>query len=207
METVYINPEKCVGCRHCEVACALEHSGHRDIFSYSLGTKDSLPRIRVCTGVDYMPFPNRCRHCDPAPCLQVCPSGAIYRDRETSAVLVQADRCISCWMCIMICPFSSMEFGDLETPTGKQSAYKCDACLERLKQKQEPACVRACKTGALEFKDAGELIAEHKKARSLDFTLAVQGMQRGSMPENINLFRQIQSSLAELGPAPSSADY
>lgn len=207
MQTVFINIDKCVGCRHCEVACVLAHSSHNDILSYALGDKDAFPRLKVKTGVDFSPLPNRCRHCNPAPCMEVCPSGAIYRDQDTDAVLVSQDRCISCWMCVMLCPFSCMDFENLEKRSNKQKAMKCDTCMERLRQGQDPACVTACKTAALKFGDIADLSDEKNQDKAIDFTLKMRGKENGTKPANLKLFKQIQQKIAEIGPMPASSDY
>ena len=207
MQTVFVHPGKCVGCRHCEVACLLEHSRHSDILSYALGEKDSQPRLKVQTGVDFIPFPNRCRHCRPAPCEQACPSGAIYRDQDTDAVLLDPKRCISCWMCVMLCPFCSMAIDEGETTKGKQKALKCDACVNRLREHEQPACVLACKTGALEFGEAEDLVALGQQASAVERTLIAQGLDAGALPENLRLFRMVQESVAAYGPMPASKDF
>ncbi|MBS3779253.1 MAG: hypothetical protein KGY41_02540 [Desulfovermiculus sp.] len=207
MQTVLIHPGKCVGCRHCEVACVLEHSRHYEIISYALGEKDSQPRLKVQTGVDFIPFPNRCRHCRPAPCEQACPSGAIYRNEDTGAILLDPKRCISCWMCVMLCPFCSMMIKKQEARSGKESAFKCDACADRLREFQPPACVLACKTGALEFGYTDDLLASGQQAAAVDRTLIAQGMEAETLPENLRFFRAVQKSLAELGPMPASRDF
>ncbi len=207
MQTVFVHPGKCVGCRHCEVACVLEHSRHSDILFYALGEKDSQPRLKVQTGVDFIPFPNRCRHCRPAPCEQACPSGAIYRDQDTDAVLLDPKRCISCWMCVMLCPFCSMAIEESAKTKGQQRALKCDACLNRLQEHEKPACVLACKTGALEFGEAEDLMALAQKSVAVDRTLAAQGLELETMPENLRLFRQVQKTVAQLGPMPASKGF
>lgn len=207
MQSVFLDPGKCVGCRHCEVACVLEHSRHTDILSYALGTKDSQPRLQVKTGVDFIPFPNRCRHCQPAPCEQACPSGAIFRDQQTGAVLLDARKCISCWMCVMLCPFSSMAIMELADGEGRQKALKCDACVDRLKRHEQPACVQACKTGALQSGEAEDLVHRGQQSAAVDKTLAALGLDAGSLPENLRLFRAVQSSMAELGPMPACRDF
>ena len=205
MHTVFLQPDTCVGCRHCEVACGLEHSKYPDVLSYVLGEKDSQPRLRVETGVDFMPYPNRCRHCHPAPCEQACPSGAVYRDRETGAVLVDSHRCIACWMCVMVCPFSSMGMQVHRPQSGRLSALKCDACVRRLREDKTPACVRACKTQALQFGKAEQLLDQRHKQAAVDMTMAAQGLDKESLPENLRLFQGIRKSLAALGPMPSSS--
>ena len=207
MQTVFIHPGKCVGCRHCEVACVLEHSRHSDILSYALGEKDSQPRLKVQTGVDFIPFPNRCRHCQPAPCEQACPSGAIYRDQESGAVLLDPKRCISCWMCIMLCPFCSMATEEREGAGGKQSALKCDACVDRLRKPAPPACVQACKTGALQYGETEDFVVRGQQASAVERTLIAQGLDAGALPENLRLFRMVQKSVAEHGPMPASSNF
>ena len=207
MHTVFIHPGRCVGCRHCQVACALEHSRHSDILAYVSGERDSRPRLKVTSGVDLIPLPNRCRHCNPAPCEQACPSGAIFRQEDTGAVLLDSARCISCWMCVMLCPFCSMATEEREGPDRKQNALKCDACVDRLRKHAPPACVQACKTGALQFGEAEDLIAREQQALAADATLIAQGLDAGALPENLRLFRKVQKSVAEHGPMPASSDY
>ncbi|MCD6427351.1 MAG: 4Fe-4S dicluster domain-containing protein [Caldisericaceae bacterium] len=99
MKTVLVRPERCIGCRHCEVACAIEHSQSKDLFGMLEEVPISKPRIHVEVGINFLTFPNRCRHCDPAPCMQVCPTDAIYRDEETGSVLVNYEKCIHCEAC------------------------------------------------------------------------------------------------------------
>ncbi len=84
MRSVFINPERCIGCRQCEFACAMEHSQSK-VAATAL-VEDPLPRTRI--HVEPGPalntsFPVRCHHCNPAPCGQVCPTGAITRETET----------------------------------------------------------------------------------------------------------------------------
>jgi ferredoxin len=72
MRTVFINPEQCIGCLQCEIACAIEHSVSKDGSVAFMETPVPRKRIHVEAGpVATTAFPNRCRHCNPAPCLQV----------------------------------------------------------------------------------------------------------------------------------------
>jgi carbon-monoxide dehydrogenase iron sulfur subunit len=83
MKTVFIQPELCIGCRQCELACAVEHSASKDETAAFLESPVPRTRIHVEPGpVSSTAFPNRCRHCNPAPCIQVCPTGAMARDAE-----------------------------------------------------------------------------------------------------------------------------
>ncbi len=162
MKTVFVNPERCIGCRQCEFACAVEHSASRDPISAVFESIPPRSRIHVMPGhADDMSFPNRCRHCNPAPCERVCPTGAISRDPRHDLVLVTAQRCIACAMCAMVCPFDAVTFHQQGDGMPAQvTAVKCDGCLDRVTAGRKPACVEACKTGALVYGELNELIAE-----------------------------------------------
>ena len=200
MKTVYVRPELCIGCRHCEVACAIEHAAGKSLTGAVSEEKQSLPRIFVETGGHYLTFPNRCRHCDPAPCMQVCPTETLVRDTETGSVLVRYDRCIGCAVCAMACPFGIIRFEKVhQLDTDREVNAKCDNCIARQRAGTIPACAEACKTGALEFGDADELVRSSRK----DFTLRLIGAQETGaempkMPANIRAFRAIMAELAEL---------
>jgi carbon-monoxide dehydrogenase iron sulfur subunit len=161
MRTVFVNPELCIGCRQCEVACAVEHSFSRDETAAFLEQPVPRTRVHVEPGpVVSTAFPNRCRHCDPAPCLQVCPTGAISRDLEHGLVLVNARRCIGCAMCAVVCPFDVITFYPLaEGPSPTTVvAVKCDGCIDRQRQGDVPACAEVCKVDALVFGELNELL-------------------------------------------------
>ena len=162
MRTVFVNPERCIGCLQCEIACAVEHSESQDESMAFLETP--VPRKRVHVEVGPVPttaFPNRCRHCDPAPCQRVCPTGAITRDAAEGLVLIDPRRCIGCAMCAVVCPFDVVTFHPLATGPGPEInvAVKCDGCESRVRHGATPACVEACKVGALVFGDLNELVA------------------------------------------------
>ena len=162
MRTVFVNPERCIGCRQCEFACAVEHSMTRDQAAAFLETPPPRTRVHVAAGpVPGTAFPSRCRHCDPAPCLQVCPTGAIGRDGELSLVLIDAARCIGCAMCAVVCPFDALTFHP--APDGPSAttpvALKCDGCVERLQRDEVPACAEVCKVDALVFGELNDLVA------------------------------------------------
>jgi carbon-monoxide dehydrogenase iron sulfur subunit len=108
-------------------------------------------------------FPNHCRHCDPAPCQQVCPTGAIYRDPDEDLVLLDAAKCIACAMCAIVCPFAALTFhavaGNGNGVVHPLAAVKCDGCIDRVRRGEEPACVEACKTDALVYGEVNDLVA------------------------------------------------
>ena len=160
MKTVFVNPERCIGCRQCEVACAFEHSESHDPFLAIF--EDPLPRPRI--HVEAGPwlntsFPNRCRHCDPAPCHQVCPTAAIYRDDDEGLVLIEPRKCITCAMCAMVCPFDAVTFHvQADGVPARVVAIKCDGCVDRVRRGEEPACSEVCKVDALVFGELNDLV-------------------------------------------------
>jgi len=203
MKTVFVNAAKCVGCRHCEIACAKAHATREDMQAVLHDDPRPRPRISVGLGIDFMKFPNRCRHCDPAPCHQVCPTGAIYRDEALGSVLVNEARCISCGMCAMVCPFNAIRFYPT-ADTATDVSYKCDDCIARQAAGRDPACVEACKTGALVFGEVNAIIDGLKKDVVMDITRDIKGMPPADIPGNIRMFQGIKEKVAQLGPLPSS---
>jgi len=154
MNQVIVHPERCVGCMQCMAACATAHSRTHQLFSAIRETPLPKPRIHVGVGLYDEGFPNRCRHCNPAPCMLACLPGAIYRDLRTETVIIDPDRCINCASCAMACPFGVIRYHeDQSAPPKKAVAIKCDNCMERQQEGLAPACVEICKSGALTFED------------------------------------------------------
>jgi len=144
---IVLNVEKCLGCKSCEIACAVAHSVAKDLYLAICETPSPRARVSVEVGAG-VPVPIQCRHCEDAPCIAICPTGAIHRENEDSPVIIDHDRCIGCKMCIQVCPFGVIGLGG----DGK-GVVKCDLCAERLGKGEEPACICACPTGALWFGD------------------------------------------------------
>ena len=88
-------------------------------------------------------FALQCRHCDDAPCVAACISGAMTRDPETGAIKHDPDKCIGCWSCVMVCPFGAIQ---INLDKGKVSS-KCDLCGGD----KVPACVAHCPNEALVY--------------------------------------------------------
>ncbi len=177
MRTVFVSPERCIGCRQCEIACAVEHSESKDLATAFLERPVPRTRVHVEPGpVESTSFPNRCRHCDPAPCLQVCPAGAITRDDTFGVVLVNARRCIGCAMCAIVCPFDVITFHPLADGLDPAVAVsvKCDGCVDRLRQGGIPACAEVCKVDALVFGELNELVREGRR-RETEVVLTAAG--------------------------------
>jgi carbon-monoxide dehydrogenase iron sulfur subunit len=162
MRTVFVNPERCIGCLQCEIACAVEHSVSQDL---PLAFREvPLPRKRVHVQAGPVPdtaYPNKCRHCDPAPCQRVCPTGAISRDASGDLVLIDAKRCIGCAMCAVVCPFDVLTFHPLAGALTPEVAVavKCDGCEQLVGRGEVPACVESCKVDALVYGEINELMA------------------------------------------------
>lgn len=133
---------KCIGCRTCEVACVVAHQTCATVSRESF-----LPRIRVVKG-DTFSTAVTCHQCEDAPCQNVCPTGAITREKE--CIRVEQSRCIGCKSCMLACPFGAME---VATQQARPQAIKCDLCHHR---EDGPACVAACPTKALSCVDVGQ---------------------------------------------------
>lgn len=150
MKDIFIDLGKCQGCKSCELACAVEHSRSKNLFTAI--SEDPLPRKRL--SVEYgegKVYPIHCRHCEKAPCVAICVSGALRRDESRGIVSHNQERCIGCAMCVMVCPFGII-VKDLKT----RAIIKCDRCPDR----DEPACVGSCPVGALLFVDPKERCIE-----------------------------------------------
>jgi len=192
MRTVFVNPERCIGCLQCELACAVEHSLGQD--ETSAFAEVPLPRKRVHVSPGPTPatsYPNRCRHCDPAPCMRVCPAGAIYREAEQGLVLVDVGRCLGCAICAVVCPFDAITFHPLAGGPGPDVAVavKCDGCRDRLARGERPACVEVCKVEALVFGELNELIASGR-LRLAGASLAQAGADITAGPGPLDQWRE-----------------
>ncbi len=109
-----------------------------------------------------------CKHCHNAPCLEACPTGALFKT-EFDTVVVQQDICNGCGYCVPACPFGVV---DLSTNDGK--AHKCTLCYDRLKGGLEPACAKSCPTDSIQF---GELTVLQARARDRVEQLHERGVE------------------------------
>jgi formate dehydrogenase iron-sulfur subunit len=166
----------CIGCKACEVACKEWNNLPADNLGLSGNSYDNTGALSANTwrhvnfiekaGVrenDQAPFQSGwlmmsdvCKHCHNAPCLEACPTGALFRT-EFDTVVVQQDICNGCGYCVPACPFGVVDLSDLD---GK--AHKCTLCYDRLKGGLEPACAKSCPTDSIQF---GEIGALQQRAR------------------------------------------
>jgi carbon-monoxide dehydrogenase iron sulfur subunit len=176
VKTVFVDPQQCIGCRQCEFACAVEHSKSKDPYLAIFESPPPVTRIHVEVGsFQGSSFPNKCRHCDPAPCQQVCPTGAISRDKEL--VLIDIDKCITCAMCAMVCPFDAITFHvQANGAPPRVVSTKCDGCFERVRDGRDPACVEACKVHALVYGELNDIVREGR-LRTTAVALGTTGIE------------------------------
>jgi len=139
MKQLYYKVDKCLGCKSCEIACALAHSLTLELFKVLKEKTLSMPRkkIIVCRGKNY---PISCRHCKDPKCVDACMAAALTYDKEKGMVIHDDSRCVGCWMCVMACPYAAVR-PNIKT----KIPIRCDKC----KDKNELACVKACPTGAI----------------------------------------------------------
>jgi formate dehydrogenase iron-sulfur subunit len=103
------------------------------------------------SGVRWLMSSDVCKHCTHAACLDVCPTGSLFRT-EFGTVVVQPDICNGCGYCVPACPYGVI---DLREDDGR--AFKCTLCYDRLKDGQQPACAQACPTESIQYGEVSEL--------------------------------------------------
>jgi len=146
-----VDATRCVsGCDACVKACATEHglemTDRPEIDAQWIRKVDLIDEN---TGKE-ISLPVMCQHCEDAPCVAVCPTGASFR-REDGIVLVNKHTCIGCRYCMMACPYKARSFIHINlvgqrthSPRGKGTVESCTFCVHRVDRDREPACVEAC---------------------------------------------------------------
>jgi anaerobic dimethyl sulfoxide reductase subunit B (iron-sulfur subunit) len=161
----YLELDRCIGCRSCEIACKQWHGLEPKVAG------ETGPRWRRVIRTESGTFPNvkvinlslACMHCAKPPCEAVCPTGAIIKRAEDGIVVVDRDKCIGCYYCFSACPFGIPQFDE------DGIMQKCDFCLDRLEQGQKPVCELTCTAEALHTGTMEELseLAARKTAQKL----------------------------------------
>jgi molybdopterin-containing oxidoreductase family iron-sulfur binding subunit len=133
--------------------------------------------------LQHAPTPVLCNHCDNPPCVRVCPTQATWKRESDGIVMMDWHRCIGCRYCIVACPYGSRSFNwrdprpfideiQADFPTRTRGVVeKCTFCEERLARGEPPACVAACKEGALIFGDLEDPDSEVRKVLNERFTI------------------------------------
>jgi len=138
MANLRVDSEKCCGCRICEMACSMVHLGLFNPRKAFLRIEmDRLPKVE--TKASEIDVPIVCLQCDPAPCAEACPEGAIGK-AATGAWIVDKEKCTGCGLCVDAC-----SLGMISVKGQEEFARKCDLC------EGKPLCVVYCPTGALTF--------------------------------------------------------
>jgi carbon-monoxide dehydrogenase iron sulfur subunit len=153
-------------------------------------TPTPKPRIHAEPGlVLNSAFPNKCRHCNPAPCQMACPTAAITRPADyPDIVYLNPRKCIACGMCAVVCPFDVITYyASGVAPTRPAVATKCDHCIDRQRQEEIPACVEACKVGALEWGEINELVKTARTHYSEAVSVAVGQIPVEMVPTPANV--------------------
>ena len=200
MKKVMVHPERCVGCRQCMMACATAHSQTQNLLTAIAEVPLPKPRIHIGAGLYDEGFPNRCRHCDPAPCMLACLPGAIYRQADTDTILIDPDRCINCASCAMACPFGVIRYHEDYTAfPGKTVAIKCDNCVGRQAMGLLPACVEMCKSGALTFEEPSESLKRKTDEMARRISIGAMDRELGESPgfALLNTVKRAQKALNE----------
>jgi formate dehydrogenase iron-sulfur subunit len=163
----------CIGCKACEVACkewnqvpedGLVLTGMSYDNTQGLGADTwrhvafieqrkvrSDPSSGQTSDFRWLMASDVCKHCTHAACLDVCPTGSLFRT-EFGTVVVQEDICNGCGYCIPACPY-----GVIDQRKGDGRAWKCTLCYDRLTVGMEPACAQACPTESIQFGPLEEL--------------------------------------------------
>ncbi|SFM31896.1 DMSO/selenate family reductase complex B subunit [Pelosinus propionicus] len=152
----YVEQKHCTGCSACQIACKDKHDlppgqNFRQIHAYEGGGFTVLGSVVHHNTYAYW-VPISCNHCVDAPCVAVCPSGAMYKRPEDGLVLINEKSCIGCRRCFAVCPYQAPQF---DAATSKMK--KCDFCQDLLLQGTEPACVSACPMRVLGYGELKEL--------------------------------------------------
>lgn len=164
----------CIGCKACEVACKEWNLVPEDGINLLGFSYDNTGALGASTwrhvafieqpaaqsdkaGVRWLMSSDVCKHCTHAACLDVCPTGALFRS-EYGTVVVQNDVCNGCGYCVPACPFGVI---DQRRGPADDAAIglpqKCTLCYDRLRGDQTPACAKACPTESIQFGELDEL--------------------------------------------------
>ena len=179
-----VDLEKCIGCGACIVACKAENRVPPDVFRLTVYELEqgTFPDVKIEFRHD------QCRHCEIAPCVSVCPTGASFIDTD-GLVRLNATRCIGCKACVVACPYDA-RFTNPE----KGFAEKCSFCDHRLEEGKKPACVETCPTSARVFGDLDDpksdiRVALHKKK------IHVPRKEMGTRPKFFYLKKKIMEEV------------
>lgn len=163
----YFNSNICVGCKACQIACKDKNQLPvgviwRRVVEYGGGSWIPRDGVLVPQGVFGYFLSISCNHCIEAPCVEVCPTGAMNKNSD-GIVLVKEEDCIGCRYCEWSCPYGAPQFN---SQSGVMT--KCNFCVDLVTQGQQPACVSSCPMRALDFGEIDELRAKYGDAVEIE---------------------------------------
>lgn len=159
MKRIFVDIERCLGCKGCEIVCTLKHSKSGNLSGAIMEQPPPQSRIRVVS-FEVFSLPVQCRHCiDPA-CRDACISGAI--EIENDMVIINKEKCVHCYSCVMACPL-----GIIQIDKRENIAIKCNFCPDE----DIPPCVKSCPTKALYYGEIDDFIKKQKKRKEKCNTL------------------------------------
>ena len=168
-----IDTSKCTGCHTCAVACKAENNLPKDMWwnrVMTVGGEEMDTPAGEFPLLDMSFMTLACQHCENAPCVKVCPTGATYQ-REDGIVMQDYDKCIGCRYCVAACPYTGVrqfnwdepEFyeehvlGDKDAPVHQAGVVeKCTFCVHRIDRGEQPACIEVCPMRARTFGDLND---------------------------------------------------
>ena len=170
-----IDTSTCIGCKACEVACQ-EWNDLAPEFTSQIGTYQTMPdmepgfwnlirfnELEQNNKPLWLMRKDQCMHCADPGCLEACPAPGAIVQYSNGIVDFQQDQCIGCGYCITGCPFNVPK---MSAKTKK--VYKCTLCVDRVTQGLEPACIKACPTGCLQFGTKTQMLdVAHKRVNQL----------------------------------------
>lgn len=164
---VIADPNKCIGCRTCMIACVVAHS-EEDIFYKDFNNINFNPKLDIIK-TDKVSAPIQCRHCEDAPCAKACIYNAIEKVDHT--IKIDYKKCVGCKTCMIVCPIGAIDMASINEISEdklyfreKMVANKCDLCIE---SDEGPACVRVCPTNAFKIVKEDDIDIEVKNKRKL----------------------------------------
>lgn len=193
-EHIQVVPDKCRACRRCEIACIASHHGMS--FKEAMKHRDELvARVQVVK-TDGFKTTVRCHQCPHAPCVSVCPTGALQQD-EQGRIIMRVQYCVACKMCMAACPYGTITMETIGMPTvdGKEGetlaqrarrevAVRCDMCRAwRMESgKRITACMEACPAHALSLVLADGTVVEAPKPEKKEAPKAADAPQAEAAP-------------------------
>ena len=210
---IVIDVGACIGCRRCMWGCQAENNIPDTVSPLWIEAFEVKSEVSVTghpspqdlktgatTSYTESPLAGRwyltaqCNHCDNAPCVKVCPTGATYKDKD-GLVLMDYDKCIGCRLCVVACPYSARRFNWWQAEVSPDVANplvpvrplgvveKCTLCAHRVRRGKPPRCVEVCPVRARHFGNLND--PESEVAKILESNLSFRLLEEMNTEPNI----------------------